>query len=91
MLAWPAERKLVKLAEACCSRPRAEQPFGRGKDGHFGVQVAAQAVSAAQRFKAWSLGVSGRAGGSAAGGLAHVLLAGHAGDGGPGAAGSPRL
>ena len=36
MLAWPAKRKLVKLAKLVCPRPRAEQPFGRGNDSHSG-------------------------------------------------------
>jgi len=36
MLAWPAKRKLAKLARPVCPRPRAEQPFGRGNDSHSG-------------------------------------------------------
>jgi hypothetical protein len=43
MLAWPAKRKLVKLAKARFPRPRAEQPFGRSNDSHsLAIQVPAQ-------------------------------------------------
>jgi hypothetical protein len=42
MEAWAAKRKLVKLAEACLPRPRAEQPFGRGTKVTLAIQVAAR-------------------------------------------------
>jgi len=42
MLAWPAKRKLVKLARLVFSRPRAEQPFGAVTTSTLAIQVAAQ-------------------------------------------------
>jgi hypothetical protein len=36
MLAWPAKGTLARLAKACLPRPRAEQPSGRGTNGHSG-------------------------------------------------------
>jgi hypothetical protein len=42
MQARPAKHKLVKLANACLLRPRAEQPSGRGDDSTLAIKVAVQ-------------------------------------------------